>query len=336
MSSAIGRRNRVKRRFPARLKYLLILSLVVIAMCFRFRSDSINYYNSDATWHTLLTVECYRETPVSQHMFLPIVSLGAADDKYIPWGACLPDSEGNYYYTSFSAAGFFAAWLFLKITQLPVAEFSLYIWNNLLLAVSAVLLMYLIALVHKDKKYKDLLSLIAGLTYIWAPEILHGQGVVYWTHSIMQVTLLLQIIFWYQYAIVGKNRPKCLIYPMAFINPYVEWTGYVANVGFALPEIIRLWKCDKRKAISTGFVFATATLTSFALFCGHYLLRLERTAFFATIRERFFDCGLAANIAFTDLLARYFKSNLYVWLLLLLLLVGCFLFKKSLSSNEVC
>ena len=47
----------------------------------KFRGGEINYLDSDATWHTLLTMQAYDETPISQHKFLPIVSLGGVDNK---------------------------------------------------------------------------------------------------------------------------------------------------------------------------------------------------------------------------------------------------------------
>ncbi len=78
-----------------------------MATVVRCRSGEIDYLDSDATWHTLLTIECYNETPISQHLFLPIVSMGGEDNKWISWGATIPDKEGNYYYTSFSPAGYF-------------------------------------------------------------------------------------------------------------------------------------------------------------------------------------------------------------------------------------
>ena len=77
-----------------------------------WRDGGIGYHNSDATWHMPLTVTAYDETPISDHLFLPIVTLGEESGKGIPWGATIPDNKGNYYYTSFSPAGYFAAYLF--------------------------------------------------------------------------------------------------------------------------------------------------------------------------------------------------------------------------------
>lgn len=103
------------------IRQLIIVAvfMVICVAVFKYRSGEINYYNADATWHTLLTIEAYNETPISEHLFLPIVSLGSQDDKYIPWGATIPDENGNYYYTSFSVAGYFFPWLFMKTFRLP-------------------------------------------------------------------------------------------------------------------------------------------------------------------------------------------------------------------------
>lgn len=84
------------------------------------------FYNSDATYHVLLTMKCYEETPVSVHKFVPLVSLGQERDKGISWGATVPDQYGNYYYTSFSAAGFAFPYLVLKAAHIPLSMGALY------------------------------------------------------------------------------------------------------------------------------------------------------------------------------------------------------------------
>jgi sugar phosphate isomerase/epimerase len=121
------------------LFYVGIILMVIMVSIIKFRGGEINYLDSDATWHTLLTMQAYDETPISQHKFLPIVSLGGVDNKGISWGATIPDKEGNFYYTSFSPAGFVLPYLFIKVFRLPINEKSLYYFNTLLFAISAVL-----------------------------------------------------------------------------------------------------------------------------------------------------------------------------------------------------
>lgn len=55
------------------LRAVLVIGVLIVlfsAMA-RYKSGEIDYLNSDATWHTLLTIEAYNETPISQHLFLP-------------------------------------------------------------------------------------------------------------------------------------------------------------------------------------------------------------------------------------------------------------------------
>ena len=151
---------------------LLILAaaavlMVVCVSAFKYRSGEINYYNSDATWHTLLTIEAYNETPVSDHLFLPIVSLGGQDNKHIAWGVTIPDKGGNYYYTSFPAAGYFFPWLFMKIFGLPVTERSLYIFNSFLYALSGGLWTWLIYKTYESSKEVVVISMTGMLTFIY-------------------------------------------------------------------------------------------------------------------------------------------------------------------------
>ena len=113
--------NRGGHKYTDIIKIMIFVSILVITVSFiRIKTgDELEYRNSDATYHTLLTIEAYDQTPMSKHLYLPIVSLGKSDDKWIPWGATIPDKEGNYYYTSFSPAGYYLPWLFMKIFRLP-------------------------------------------------------------------------------------------------------------------------------------------------------------------------------------------------------------------------
>lgn len=297
---------------------LPVIIFIIIAAIFisiiKFRFGDINYQNADATWHTLLTVTAYDETPIKDHLFLPIVTLGDAGDKWIPWGMTLPDHNGNYYYTSFSPAGYFAPWVFLKLTGLPVNEFGLYVFNTVLFCISASLLTYFIGLVYRDKKYCNTLCLIGGLIYISSPELLHGMGIVYWHQSLIQVTLILQIIVYYK-IISGRASyiNQGLFYFLVLINPYIEWTGYVANAGFALAEFIRYWKLNKRSGFIKAAAIGVLTILSFSLFFIHYILKLDAAAFLNVLEARFIARNVTASRRFTEFLGAYFYSFRYIW-----------------------
>lgn len=308
--------------------------LVLLVSLVKYRGEDVNYCNSDATWHALLTIEAYSETPKSQHLFLPIVTLGSPDDKWIPWGATIPDDEGNYYYTSFSPAGYFLAWMFLKIFHLPVAEKSLYIYNTMLFAVSAAVWGWLVSLIYEKSSYRRMLSIISIITYVLSPELLHGMGVVYWAQSVMQVTLLLQISAYYVYKRYDSRAGRMIFYLLALVNPYIEWTGYVANAGFALMELFWFWKEDKKKGVVRGCTVGMITLCSFAVFVGHYLLRVDSITFFKTLYARFCSRNVAVEVSLVELFSGYLKSFLWLWTLLLLLIVWNFLKCKRIELKH--
>ncbi len=309
-------------------------ALVVFLTVFRYRSGEIDYWDSDATWHTLLTVKCYNETPISQHLFLPLVTMGGEENKWISWGATIPDSQGNYYYTSFSSAAFFFPWLFMRILNLPVAEKSLYLFNNVLLVFSAVLIVLLIGAVYEDNKDRNILMIIGAIAYVCTPEILHGMGIVYWSQSVMQVTLLAQIYSFYLYEVKGRSGFRWMFYALALCNPYIEWTGYVANVGFALAEIILSWKKSKRTGLKKAILLGCITTASFGIFCGHYLLRTDAALFLRALKNRFMARNITADVQITDVLGSYFKSFLYLWLLLFCFTVWTFIKKGSLRIGN--
>lgn len=321
-----------KRRLRA--VFIIAVVFVILSAAIRYKSGEIDYLDSDATWHTLLTIEAYNETPITQHLFLPIISLGKATDKNIPWGATVSDRVGNYYYTSFSPAGYFLPWLFIKCFRLGVTEKSLYVFNTFLLALSTIIWIRLLSRVYRKSKYKELLCLVGSITYIFVPEILHGMGIVYWHQSVLQVTLIMQILAYYEYTIQEDHKYKLIFFAMALVNPYTEWTGYVANIGFAVAELIR----NRRHGVIKSFIepikIGIVTILSFLIFSVHYLFRIDADVFLLALKNRFMARNITTNVALTDVFGGYYKSFLFVWILLLCFVVWNFIKNKRLEISN--
>ena len=137
----------------------------------------------------------------------------------------------------------------------------------------------------------------------------------------MQVTLLLQIICYYRYVTKGSLKSRHLFYVLSLINPYIEWTGYVANVGFAITELIINWKIDRKKAVGKGVILGLITTVSFGLFCIHYLMRVDGITFFKALQSRFIARNVTTEVPLTDVIGGYLKSFLYSWVLLGILVI---------------
>lgn len=291
--------------------------LVIAASIMKYNSGNINYYNSDATWHTLLIVEAYSETPVSQHLFLPIVTLGAENDKWIPWGATIPDDQGNYYYTSFSPAGYFLPWLFFKALRLSVCERNIYLLNSLLFALSAVLWAVFLKWIFERNE----IVLLGTMLYIFSPELFHGMGIVYWHQSVLQVTLIAQIMAYYRYKDIESKACKRVFYLLAFINPYIEWTGYVANGGFILAELLFAKKEKLAEALRRIINIGILSIAAFLTFVIHYLIRVDSRMFFDALKARFMARNMTAATELSSVFGGYFKSFAYIWIVFLILII---------------
>ena len=222
---------------------LICVILILISIVSRIPNIKEKYKCGDASEHTLLTMQCYEETPASVHKFLPIVSLGQEEDKNIPWGECAKDDNGNYYYTSFSPAGFAIPYFFIKTLNLPINIYSLYAFNSLLYVLSFIITTCLFCKLFKKYLNKNIITIFTALIYLFQIEIMHCQGVIYWVHSIMQVILPLQFLMF-----LNRNNSKGAkigFYIMCVVNPYIEWTGFVSNVIYAI--ILFADKFQKKK-----------------------------------------------------------------------------------------
>ena len=314
---------------------IIIILLVLFVSVIKNKNGDCNYLNSDATWHTLLTVTAYDQTSWKIHKFLPIVTLGSEDDKFIKWGLTAPDDKGNFYYTSFSPATFVIPYLFFKIFNTPIAESSLCNLNSILFAVSAFL--WYVFLIKIFGKQSAVIPLIGSIIYICTPEILHGMGIVYWAQSVFQVAFLIQLLAFYCYKFEKSKKSRVLFYVFCVLNPYIEWTGFVANMGFAVAEYLTIRKIDKKNALIECAKVVLFTFVSFLLFCLHYLLVCDVESFFSIVYRRFFARNAASRFGEFPLLIRgYITSFAWLWVsLLLLVILNLKKFKKCVINNKL-
>lgn len=294
---------------------LLTAMLVMSVSAFKYRGGEINYLKSDATWHTLLTVKAYSQTPVRIHKFLPIVSLGTVDDKNIPWGATIPDKNGNFYYTSFSPAAYFLPFVFFKIFHLSASEKNLYVFNSILYVLSVILWLLFLTRIFANRRNEFFAAFLGAFVYAFSPEVFHGMGVVYWSQSVFQVSFILQLFAYYLFRFENCEKARIPFYVLCVLNPYIEWSGFVANGGFALAEFCMFFRTEKRSAFAQFFKIGFLTIFSFVIFCFHYLLNVSPKLFFATVKSRFFARNILTSVPILNLIGGYFYSFLWIWVL---------------------
>lgn len=270
---------------------------------------------SDATYHVLLTMQAYDETPCLIHKWLPIQTFGDQCNKHIENGpSLLQDEYGNSYYVSFSPMGFYFPYFFCKILHLGLTVRSLYIFNCLLMMLSAILTGYIMYLLFKDMLF-FYLSMIA---YMFIPEVLYSQGIVYWHHSLSQVFLLLQIVFFILLFVIKQknNWLYVLFFIIAFLYPYLEWSGFISNIGIAFGILmIDLAIAPDKQGVKRISISMLSLIRSIFLLIltigafGYYIFRFSNIAPVNQVVSMMFSrAGARSNASITVLLQGYRNS----------------------------
>lgn len=244
MDSVNSKRTRVFSK--ATISFLLFAIVFFVTSCVvRKPYEGEDFYISDSPYHLLLTMESYKENPISIHEFLPIQTLGAQYNKYIDNGpSILHDKLGNAYYVTYSPMGFYVPYLFCKILGLSLNLNSIYYFNCFLMLICGILCSLIIRMLFKNRIF----PFFAFIAYIFVPEVLYTQGIVYWHQSLSQVFLLLQILI-FTYFIKGVKKHKKLLkvffLVISFLFAYTEWTGIISNIGFAICALV--WKISANR-----------------------------------------------------------------------------------------
>jgi len=230
-------------RFRRFLLPILLLFAASAAMRWSWRDDTRVVSNIEASYHVLLTVEAMDQTPIAEHRFLPIVTLGRLLDRDVAFGSSVRGPNGVYYYTSFPPLGFVAPWAFLRATHLAPTINHLMVFNLGIHLVATLLLALLVseavAALDAERATHGLIVMLASASYLFTFEALYSHGIVYWHHSLFQVIWLAQLI---AFARVSRSvesetpirrRDAALLLITGVLGPATEWTGYIATASLA-------------------------------------------------------------------------------------------------------
>lgn len=309
---------RLARAAPLFLGVTLLFAVSAGLRVARF-DPGHNVRNLDASYHVLLTVKTLSETPASVHRFLPLVSLGKPTDKYISWGATVPDARGNYYYTSFSPLGFVVPYVAFSVTGAELTLRNLLYLGLALHYVAALLLALLIwraTATLGDDRTRSVVTLLAAASYLFAYEALYSHGIIYWHHSLFQLVWLVQLLAFERLssgeAVRGRVAVGVLL-AASFLAPLTEWTGYLANAVLVLLLAWRGWRVAprRREAWVLGAGVVAVTLLAMGVFVGHFVSVLGGDALMDALLARFRarnTVSFAPSELFLGLLRGYFES----------------------------
>lgn len=273
--------------------------------------DSIyNIRNIEASYHTLLTADALASNPISDHYMLPTVTLGKDIDHFVPWGATKPTSTGSYIYTSFYSPAFVVAHAFFVMTNLELNLVNLAILNTVLHVASLIVMVLLGLEVHnrlsrdsessRYSSYAPLKILVSSLVLIFSSESLLSYGVVYWAQSLLNFTMILAIYLYIKLR-HDRNIVKFSFLLLVLINPLIEWTGFIFNIGLIIASLI----FNKNKALA--FKILAITFFSGLILVSHYVLAIGVVNTIEGFTSRFFARAID-RASFFDLALGYFWS----------------------------
>jgi hypothetical protein len=304
-------------RFRRCLLPIVLLFLASAAMRWSWRDDRTVVSNIEASYHVLLTVEAMDQTPIAEHRFLPIVTLGRPLDRDVAFGASVRGPNGVYYYTSFPPLGFVAPWAFFRATHLTPTITHLMLFNLGIHLVATLLLALLVseavAALDVERSTHDLLVMLAAASYLFTFEALYSLGIIYWHHSLFQVIWLAQLVAFARVSrrVDGdtpiRRRDAALLLATGVLGPATEWTGYIATATLAG---ICWWRSrsvarDSLRRLSVGLL-AGAAVAGFA-FIAHFVWVIGFDPLVDALRARA-DARSTAHASFTALGRGYVES----------------------------
>lgn len=346
-----ARQRTRSRGFLLAFGILLVFLLSVVARLAQFRVLD-NSIVIDAPYHVLLTIAAYQETPISVHHGVPIVSLGAPLDKFVPWSATTPDGLGNYYYTSFPLLGFVIPRLIFSALSLAVTLRNLLLVNlgihALATTVSAALGWRLAGLNGASRDCQWSVAGLCAIAYIWNTEALYSHGVIYWAHSPFQIFWMLQLIcLSFILSPPSPNRPLlgqvnlALFGLLSFLGPSTEWSGYVANLGLVLVLLVAGRRTSFRKMWLPITAVVVATLLALATFVLFMISTLDHAAFATALTKSYRSrAGVPHEWSYAVFLANfgigYIESyGLYLALVLGLIVVALRRARENVGDRAV-
>ncbi len=296
----------------------------LVSVVMRWGDWRSGYPNMEATYHSLLMLRALQADSFSDHLGLPTVTLGGADDHWIPWAATVPTSSGAYIYTSFGSIGWLIPSILLRImgvTPSLGALFGLGVILGLACALGLALLAWAIV---RTRAYEDstvrrlLVGTVVGVGYLFAPEVLLSQGALLWVHALTQLFLVGACAgFYLALSRSDRRRGVLLLFVSMTLYSAAEWSGCVAGAGFAAVAGVAWWRWRDKNLLCVAGTSAAGAVVGAVGMAVHFAAGVGVGPLMVAWRARFlYRSGVQS---------RPFTESLLVWQAGLLVSLGLLL-----------
>lgn len=298
--------------------FFIFLMFFLLVFFINIPKEHENFIDANTPNHQLFNMQAWDATKISEHKFLPLLSWGLKEDKGFKNLSSVIGCDKNSYYISFPALGFIAPYIFMKFFNLEINRLNLYIFNMIILFLSSLLFAKILNDELKKQNFKKESNFIfISLAYLLQVETIHSSGIVYWGHSLFQLTFLIQVFLFIH---INKTFSKNLFFIFAFINPLIEWTGYVSNFGFMI-----VFYMQNKNYKNILLLILTSTL-SFLIFILHISSNIDLSALLNHLKTRLTTRKTPANEIFLNiflLFKGYFVSYRFLIIFILSLIIVC-------------
>lgn len=289
-------------RRPLLINICFLLALCFLAIAMRWSDLTIPDRGArgiEATYHAIWTGKILTETPFSSHLGLPAVTLNPVPGQPVLWGSTQPTPEGSMIYTSFPPLGFYPIAALEQFVG-PIGTQDITIFG-LFLAVTTALLAGKLAqdsfVYGQNKNHQIPTSLPNAIFWVFAfaytltPETIVSQGVVYWPHSVSQISIAVALIGVVRYFAAddtkNKNRWFSIIVAGCAVTTMLEWSGFLLFLGVG---IVFLVDCKQNKTYKQSLryfsILTTAGIVCLYTIVVHFCLGITCKAFFELSAQR--------------------------------------------------
>lgn len=258
------------------LRKELPILLVIFMLSFTVRAPFFNKPLSPnyewITAHVLLTMDIWEARGIANCHYASNFTYPNATDKWISdMTGLVPDSEGNYYYVSYSAVTFIVPYYLFKIFGIPIGILSLQLFNIVLHLISAFGVFWILKLLPQKIPNKSIISmpLIGYIAYLFIPATLWFHSSVYFADMLVQ-----PVFIWAVFIVLKlfksefRTKSKILAIGLIILVFLMSFTEYI-GVFFAITTACFLLFTRPRQPILALFLLLFSASAIF-LMVAHY------------------------------------------------------------------
>ncbi|MFM2226494.1 MAG: hypothetical protein RJA07_2696 [Bacteroidota bacterium] len=228
------------------LKWTVLFLLFSISLIIRkpLFNRALSDHHEWLTAHTLITFDIWNKKGIANCHYAPIYTYYEQCNKHILSLGGVDDALGDGYYVSYPPLGFILPYFFIQLFNLPIAPYSLELFNLLLHLLGGLILYHLIKNNSAANKYwLHPAALTAFVVYTFSASTLWFLCNAYFVDMQAQFFLIAVIYCWMKIQTSTTDNGKFNGYVFALVVLYfclcfTEWIGFLLGITFFVYTLI--------------------------------------------------------------------------------------------------